>query len=602
MQRSRNQRDSIESVRKILKRTSRPDYKLFEHMRAMSRNGNIDFLNMLPLTLKLQGKPMDVARRRPLFAPLFRGVRKARREIYKCARQVSKTTSAAGSIMMNMVWREMFRVMYVVPLAIYATRLHHIHMGPMIRHCRLPIKLQDQDCVKNVTEKTFVTGSHFHGVSCFNSAGNALGVAIDMIVYDEIQDLNLDFVPQIRETLRTSDYRWENYFGTARGVENTIQVLFDDSSKGEWYIKCRKCGLWVIPTVEKHAISMIQKHGVACPDCSTLLDVSNGEWVHEYPSRLFDDDMGGVGGFAGYHIPATVIHDLITPYDRYISTIYDKLYGLTKYSEAKFLQEVLGISSDQGGRPITPEEIRAASVLDIGPNGEGLNLDKYVNVAGGQDWGGSEITSFTVGALVGLTTEGVFECFGATRPTGVVDNERHLPMAAWFRKLGKERITVIGGDAGFVGSVQNKNLGNVSRYTTGNIAYGTMRSFFKAVPMCNDFVVDRTTLIYCVYALIKAGLLKFPKDPWFETFTEDLKATYVEDVESPTGITSRRYARYRQKPDDFLHALGYAVFMCALTSPQPIDLPEIVGLGRGFSMSARTEQQIEEIGEEWGHF
>ena len=59
------------------------------------------------------------------------------------------------------------------------------------------------------------------------------------------QDLNLEFVPQIRETLRTSDYRWENYFGTARGVENTIQVLFDESSGGEWFMKCPRCGLWI---------------------------------------------------------------------------------------------------------------------------------------------------------------------------------------------------------------------------------------------------------------------------------------------------------------------------------------------------------------------
>ncbi len=595
-------RSQARAVRELMLRTRQPGMDFQDQMLAMMRNKNTDFLDLVPMTLKLQGKPMDVAGRRPLFAPLFRRDRKTRREIFKCGRQVSKTTNSNAVMMMNMLWRQMFRVSYVVPLSTYATRLHHIHMGPMIRSCRLPIKIQDRDCVNNVHEKTFTTGSHYHGVSCFNSVGNILGLALDFIVFDEIQDLNLDFIPQIRETLRTSDYRWESYFGTARGMENTIQVLFDESSKGEWCIKCGRCGLWVVPTYEMHAISMIQRHGVACPDCKALLNVARGEWVHEYPSRLYDDDENGVNGFAGYHIPATVIHDLITPYDRYLGTIYDKLHGLSKYSEAKFLQEVLGISSDQGGRPITAEEIRRASILNVGPNGEGVNLDRYVNICGGQDWGGSEITSFTVGTLVGLNLDGAFECIGALRPTGIPDNERHLPMAAWFKKIGRDRTQVIGADAGFVGSVQNRNLQSVSGTITASIAYGTQKTFFKAVPMSNNFVVDRTTLLYVTYTLIRKGLLTFPKDQWFESFTEDLKATYIEDTESPTGISSRRYCRYRQKADDFLHSLAYAVFVCAITAPTPIDLPALVGLGENFSMSARTTQQIEEIGEESGVF
>lgn len=573
-------------IRAVQERRNLTDSEIKRIVSAMTAVPGVDFLEMLPMTIKLQGKPMDVANRRPLFAPLFRKVRRSQREIYKCARQVSKTTSAAGSLLMNLIWRENFRSMYVAPLAIYTHRLHHIHFAPMIRTCRLPWDIQDAHTVNNVNEKTFISGSHFHGVSCFNSAGNALGLAIDWIVMDEIQDLNLDFIPQIRETTKTSDLRWETYFGTARGIENTIQVLFDESSSGEWFIKCG-CGLWVEPTPEKHAISMIQRHGVACPDCKRLLDVQRGEWVHRYPERI--------KGFAGYHIPSTVIRDLITPYDRYLTTIYDKLYGLSRYSEAKFLQEVLGISSDQGGRPITPEEIKRASVLEYGPQGEGIMLDRFLNICGGQDWGGSEITSFTVGALVGWTPDGIFECLGAIRPTGIPDNERHIPMAAWFRKIGKDRIVGIGGDAGFVGSVQNRNLQKVSGILTASIAYGTQKHFFKPVSG-NNFIVDRTTLIYIAYSLIREQKLLLPKGEWFDSFREDLKATYIEDTESPTGISSRRYHRYSQKADDFLHALGYAVFMCAITSS--IDLPAMCGLGSNGSLSNRTDKQLEEIGEE----
>lgn len=551
----------------------------------------LDYIDLLPVSIQLNGKPMDVKKRRPMFAPLFRKKRRSKREIYKCGRQVAKTTSAAASMMMNLIWREYFRIMYVAPLAIYTQRLHQVHFNPFIKNCPLPWPLQDQDCINNVMSKSFVSHSHFHAASCFNTAGNAIGVAIDWVVMDEIQDLNIEFIPQIRETLKTSDFRWESMFGTARGVENTIQVLFDESSGGEWFIKCI-CGLWVEPTLEKHAISMIQKHGVACPKCKRLLDFESGEWVHRYPERI--------GEFAGYHVPATIVRDVCTPYDRYLDTIYNKLYGISRYSEAKFLQEILGISSDQGGRPITPEEIRKASVLRFPAHGP--NLDEYLAITGGADWGGSEIVSFTVGTVVGYHNTGKFHVLGAVRPMGVPDNERHLPLAAFFQKTGGRRIQGIAADAGFVGSVQNRNLEKISNIATASIAYGTKRFFFQALQGRN-FIVDRTTLIYLVYALIREGHLLLPEGTEFEQFSNDLTATFIEDIEAPNGATSRRYCRYKQRADDFLHALGYAVFLCAIV--HGIDLPAMLGLGPKASLNGRFADMSGEEGDAvfnlWNH-
>ena len=558
---------------------------------------HMDFLDLLPLTLQLNGKPMDVANRRPMFAPLFRKKRMSKREIYLCSRQVSKTTSAAGSMLMNLIWRSYFNVIYVAPLAIYANRLHHVHFSPMINSCGLPVALQDKSCVNNVNEKSFLNGSHFHGASCWNSPGQVLGIKGDSLIFDETQDLNIDHVPMCRETLRTSDYRWETYLGTARGMENTIQILFDESSAAEFHLRCgcKSFGRYIIPDKTHDAISMIQPHGIACPDCSRLLNVEAGEWVHRHPDRAQDQREDGIvvkSGFAGYHVPCTIVRDLITPYDRYLETIYDKLHGVSRYSESKFFQEVLGISSEQGGRPITPEEIERASTLDIRDNGVGYDIDHYANVAGGQDWGGAEVTSFTIGTVVGWHPEGKFHCLGASRPTGIPDNERHIPMAAFFQKVGQGRMIGIGADAGFVGSVQNRNLGRISGIKTANIAYGTQKLFFAALPM-NNFVVDRTTLIYITYTLIREGYLLFPKGQWFQSYTKDLTATFIEDVEAPNGMTIRRYCRYKQRADDFLHALGYAVFICALT--HNIDLPSMLGLGYRGSLSAPV---IDIIGEE----
>lgn len=551
----------------------------------------LDFIHLLPLTLKLRGKPMDVANRRPMFAHLFRRQRMSASEIYLCGRQIAKTTSAAARIMMNLLWRLHFRILYVAPLQIYTQRLHQVHLNPFVQTCTLPWPVQDESCINNVNSKSFLSQSHYHGVSCFNSPANALGIAIDDIVYDEVQDLNFEFIPQIRETMRTSSFRWETFFGTARGVENTIQMLFDQSSGAEWHMRCG-CGLWVVPTKEKHAISMIQPHGIACPDCQRLLDVSNGEWVHAFPARAQQ--------FGGYHIPATIVRDVTHPIDskdphaHYLDTIYNKVHGIRKYSEAKVLNEILGISHDQGGRPITPEEIREASVLPFDGNLIRPQPHHYTMITGGADWGGSEQISFTVGTAIGFTPTGEIHVLGAVRPTGVPDNDRHLPLAAFFQRISQNTIQGVGADAGFVGGVQNRNLQRVMNVRTASIAYGTQKLFYRALPL-NNFVVDRTTLIYCVYALIRNKTILLPQGEWFETFSNDLTATYIEDIEAPNGAINRRYKRYEQKADDFLHALGYAVFVGAVM--QNMDLTEMVGLGRMSSLNAGfTEVAGEESG------
>lgn len=500
------------------------------------------------------------------------------------------TASAAGYCTQSMIWRRNFRVLYVAPLALYTNRFHHVYMGKMIRECKLPWAIQDKECISNVNEKTFVTGGHFHGVSCFNSAAQAIGLAIDSIVFDEVQDLNIEFLPQILEVLGTSNYGHELYFGTARGMENTIQKIFDTSSQSEFAVKCSGCNHWNIPSLSEDALQMIQPHGVACSKCSKLLDVESGQWVHAYPDRIHGIDGGS--GFVGWHVPQTIVKARITPHERYVDRIYQRLHGVRKYSMAKFLNEVMGISTETGSTPITPQQIRDASVLEISENKPFRQRD-YGAFGGGVDWGGSEITSFTVGTIVGYHRSGVFHCVNAIRPTGIPDNERHHPLAKFFKDNVKSKALMgaIMADIGFVGSVQNRNLQSISEFPVGSVQYGSLRSLYRAMPD-NYFVVDRTTLIYIVYSLIKDRKLLFPKTERFQVFTDDLKAMFIEEIETQRG-TVMRFTRYSTLADDFLHALGYALFACSIQVG--VDLPEMVGLAAGGSL---TKSYIDIIGEE----
>lgn len=551
-------------------------------------DGVVDFDDILPLCFKLDGKPMNVKNRRPMFRPLFSKKRKARRMIFLCGRQIGKTASEAGGMMMDLNLRENFRIMYATPMSIFTNRMHHVYMNPMQSSCMLPWKIQNTSCVNNVNEKTFVSGGHYYGISMFSNPKQAIGLAIDSILFDEVQDMVYDLIPYARETLGTSDYRWESYLGTARSVDNTIQTLFEQSSQNEWNMRCSYCGYVNIP-VGEDALKMIQPAGIGCARCSTeerpkLLDVNNGWWEPTYRDRQ--------DKFAGYHVPQTIVKDRITPRDRYLDTIYDKLHGVSRYSIARFQQEILGISSEQGGRPITIQQIRDSCKLP-----HDIRLDEYSYIAGGADWGGSEITSFTVGSLVGLHYTGKFHCIGAIRPTGIQDNFRHLPLAAYFKEKAGEGLRVIGADAGFVGSVQNPNLGAAAGVPCASISYGATKKFYNASGgRFNLFTVDRSTLLYIVFSCLIEGHLILPSDPAFEVFWTDLLAVTAEDMDTPTG-TIRRYARIPSKADDFIHSLGYALFMCALMTGQ--DLLSRLGLKSGVSLNSAG---MESIGEEQGMF
>ena len=541
----------------------------------MERVKGLKMVDLLPLTLAFQGRPMNMRENRPMFRPLFERVPTATKQLFLCGRQVGKTFSANAAMLMHLLWRRYFKVLYVTPLALYTDRLHHLYMSPAIKTCRLPYPIQDSSSVVNVREKSFLNGSHFHGVSCYNSAGNALGIPVDALIGDEIQDLNLEFIPQIRETMGTSDFRWEFYFGTARGMENTIQRLFEKTTMSEFSVRCG-CGHWNIPSADRDALRMIQPHGIACAKCSKLLNVEDGKWIHAVPSRAKE--------FIGWHVPQTIVKARTLPHPKYVDTIYNKLHGSNPYPISKFMQEVMGISTEQGGSPISAQQIKDASTLKLGPNFSGYQEINYSTIAGGVDWGGSEVTSFTVGVVVAFNRgSNKFHVVGATRPIGYPDNERHFPVSSFMNALPGKKPIAIGGDALFVGMVQNKNLSAVSGIPVTGILYGAGKRFYTSHPN-NLFSVDRDTLLFCVYTLIKEQKLLFPEGAWFEPFTEDLKALYIEEMQTPTGISVRRFKRYESMADDFTHSLAYAVFALALL--HGIDLPGLVGLDAGGSVSA----------------
>jgi hypothetical protein len=169
-------------------------------------------------------------------------------------------------------------------------------------------------------------------------------------------------------------------------------------------------------------------------------------------------------------------------------------------------------------------------------------------------------------------------------------DEQYLPVAASIMRMAGDRLTAIGGDGLFVGPIQNKNLSRTCNVPCGSILYGTNKKFFTASGgSFNVFSVDRSTIIYIVYALLISGKLKLPSGSWFDIFSQDLMAVAIEEVDTPNG-TIRRYARIPSKADDFLHALAYGLFTVALMAGEK--LPAMVGLAPNSSVNQGMSELI----------
>ena len=76
----------------------------------------------------------------------------------------------------------------------------------------------------------------------YQDAERTRGISADKNVIDEVQDMDISFLPVIHETISASqEWGLIQYAGTPKTMDNTIQVLWQDSSMAEWMVKCPHC-------------------------------------------------------------------------------------------------------------------------------------------------------------------------------------------------------------------------------------------------------------------------------------------------------------------------------------------------------------------------
>lgn len=520
--------------------------------------------DLLPALFRVKGKPFSL-KGREQFSVLF-GSELVRELIVISGRQEGKSMSLSRSEFFDLASFDNLQMLYVAPLQEQTRRYSDLYASEAIRSCPLLQKLQqksmlsvldsDSKIIKATGHQSFANGSGIQFTYAKDSGDRIRGVMADRIDFDEIQDQSGDVIPIVQESLTSSEWGCSRYTGTAKTTENLIETKWQKSSQCEWVMKCQHCGTWALPTLEGKVLNMIQADGMHCLHCGKRLDVSKGKWIAAYPDRM--------NSFRGYHIPQVVCPFIVDNPNNWDKLLHKLMNGVL----STFIQENLGISYSVGQRLLTMADIRRQCVL---PSTKTLqeelkiNPARYSFIVAGIDWGGAELTSFTVITVIGIRPNGRIDVLWARRYRGFDPDEQMTDIAKICRFY---RCMAVAADAG-MGLDKNQILAKrfslplvQMQYTRQLKLFGRNQSTGRTNTV-QCWTIDKVMALDVLFMAIKNRRIFFPKEENFvDTYTPDLLSPY-ESTTEVGGITHRLYLRNESQPDDFCHALCFAS-MCAM--------------------------------------
>ena len=443
------------------------------------------------------------------------------------------------------------QLLYVAPLQSQAQRYSTLYLNEAIKSCELATINQmkaleglwsDSKILTAVGHQSFANGSGIQLTYAKTSPDRARGIFADIIDFDEVQDQLTDNIPIISQSLKQSKWGMRRFTGTAKTADNTIEGLWQNSSKCEWAMHCEHCNAWNIPNLDGKVLEMLGADGMHCVECGGKLNVRIGEWVPACPDKMRT--------FRGYHIPQVILPFHAENMNNWGKIIRDVL----SLPVPVVLQEILGISCSQGQRLIDQTIIDRQSNL---PSEAELQqeLHRYSFLVAGLDWGGAEIVSFTVLTVVGVCLDGTMETVWAKRYQGFDPDEILPDVARTVRFYGCKAVFA---DYG-LGFDKNVLLTNQFGLPIIQIHLCRQNALMQYSPAFGHprWMVDKTTALDLLFLSIKYGKIRFPAGDLFKVFTKDLLSPY-EEVIDHGDLASRRYRRDPARPDDFAMALCFA--------------------------------------------
>lgn len=558
---------------------------------------------LLPLLLNLKGEPYSLENYFP-FEPFFR-TRMPRRLLLKTGRQVSKSTSLAARGVVQSNCLPYFSTLYITPLFEMIRRFSQNYVRPFIEQSPVSNVFTGTNTIGSVLQRTFRNHSQLIFSFAFQDAERTRGISADQNSYDEVQDLDKDFIPIIRETMSGSAWGGiETFAGTPKSMENTIEMLWRDSSMAEWVIKCHRCNYYNVPSMSHHLEKMIGPYrkttsfdnpAVICAKCRKPIHPKHhGRWVHGRPKKVDEKgrDISLRWEFAGYHVPQIIMPMHYGNPEKW-DILLGKQAGRGNTPIHVFYNEVCGESYDTGAKIVTLTELMGAACLPW-KNDEHeakKHIGDYTMRCLAVDWGGGgeKGVSFTTFAVMGMMPNGQVDVLYGFRSLTPHDHAReaqlclHLIrefkcdlMAHDYTGAGALRETFVA-QAGF--PLKRIIACQMQRAAAGGIL--TAKPATARHPR-DYYLVDKPRSLQLTCNQIKTRQLRFFQDDFINSeqpgLIRDFLALVEEKVDSRLGKDIYTIIRDPALIDDFAQAvnLGYMI-LCQATDRWP-DVSSVQGI------------------------
>lgn len=507
----------------------------------------------------------------------------ARRILLFCGRQVEKSTLLGNTALCYSCLVPSFKTLYVSPSATQTKTFSSDRIKEPIETSPVLKSYTTSMLSQNVFEKQFVNRSKITLRYSFLNADRTRGIPAWMLMLDELQDILHDNIPIIEQCLSHAPENWKTfvYAGTPKTLDNTIEFYWSGvtkhghsmSTQHQWVVPCDcRAGeggrFWNI-LGEKN----IGKKGLSCERCSKLINpmTEDAQWAWMVEDAVFE----------GYRIP-----QLMVPWRSWDEILLD--YG--RYERPKFYNEVLGLSSDSGMRPLTMQNIKDCCNPKVSMHPKHLEMYQARSVSeevfAGIDWGTGENT-YTVLSL-GMYFDGKFRIFYIHRFIGE-DLDPDIQIEKIVEILSAFNVIKIGADYGG-GYIQNRRL--VQRFGPqpgGRVAtYQYMARTKKKLEFdtkLGRFKVHRTEVMSDIFNAIKRRKIDFPRwEEFKEPFGGDMLNIFSEYNETLRMV---QYDSSVGKPDDSFHSVLYCFLASMLVKPRPdilIPKREVDQIGPIYSM------------------
>lgn len=564
--------------RKLHSRTRNADWdaRLRAACDVLTRHRLPNLKWILPLLLNLEGQPYGIDNHFP-FEPWF-DCEMHRRILYKCGRQVGKSMSMAAQGIAVSSAIPYFNTLFVTPLYEMIRRFSTNYVRTFIDQSPVRNLLVDTASSANVLQRSFRNHSKMFFSFAFLSPDRIRGLATSKVAFDEVQDLDPSFIPIIRETMSGST-KWglEQFTGTPKTFDGTAEILWLQSSRAEWHMRCQACNYENIPSLDHDLDKIIgpdiikrevseTSPGVVCAHCARPIYPRLGRWVHHSPELRKQ--------FAGYHVPQFILPMHYADPEKWAMLLGKR----NNLPENVFYNEVCGESYDTGAKLITITELRKACTkrpnhLSYAEGHQGDYVQRLLSV----DWGGGgeKEISFTTAVVSGLKPDGKIDVLYGWRSRTPHD---HLAEAEGLLKImAAWRCTHMVHDFGGAGEIRETILVHAGLPANRMIPIALDRAAVGAMMRRKNanlqtgqrmhYRVDKARSLVLLCDLIRYGWIKFFEYDYkgveqaglihdFLGLTEDM-------VDSRLGGTIYTVIRSTQatNPDDFAQACN--IGMCA---------------------------------------